>query len=505
MNIVWRFILNILAFMMVAGDIPFDKIDKSVKIHKYSLYRVHKWKENNFQNAPSELSTRIDRMRGFPDIGYAIHITVGTPGQQFNALVDTGSSNFAIAASPNAGVPSYYHSRRSSTFQNRSQQVTVQYGKGTWTGDLMSDIVHLDVGFNRAIRQDFSGTPTKTFFDQLVDKTGIANIFSLTLYGPVLSKGLSWTSKDSNYGGEMTFGGIDRTLFLGHVYYTPVIKKWYYEVKLLNISVDGKPITMCCHGYEKYVTFVDSGTTEIVVPPAVFRTIVHSLQKFIQAPKLFWEGREVICPAGLGIAWSSLPIIEFTLPLAGVDGVLAYESSRFNLAISPQQYIRLSETVRNLGFPCYTFSISPSSNDAPVIILGDALMEGYTVVFDRINNQVGFAVSRFAAKNLTVSPGINRLERVKNGSLNIQNISSSSEDSVAIVSVVLASISLFMTCISIGVMTCIYFNHHRNKSSNDYPYRQVSSPHHPPAYSNAEEQYGSRDNSLADNGPTESD
>lgn len=35
--------------------------------------------------------------------------------------------------------------------------VTVRYTAGLWTGELMSDIVRLDVGFNHTIRQEFVG------------------------------------------------------------------------------------------------------------------------------------------------------------------------------------------------------------------------------------------------------------------------------------------------------------------------------------------------------------
>lgn len=44
---------------------------------------------------------------------------------------------------------------------------------------------------------------------------------------------------------------------------------------------------------------------------------------------------------------------------------------------------------------CYLHYTSFSSA-SPMIVLGDAVMEGYTVVFDRANGRIGFAVSQFA-------------------------------------------------------------------------------------------------------------
>ena len=43
---------------------------------------------------------------------------------------------------------------------------------------------------------------------------------------------------DPTVAGTMVFGGIDNSLYDGEMLYTPIVKKWYYEVVVTNIAVN---------------------------------------------------------------------------------------------------------------------------------------------------------------------------------------------------------------------------------------------------------------------------
>jgi hypothetical protein len=42
------------------------------------------------------------------------------------------------------------------------------------------------------------------------------------------------------------FGDIDDELFKGDLLYTPIVKKWYYEVVITDIAVDGESLDLDC-------------------------------------------------------------------------------------------------------------------------------------------------------------------------------------------------------------------------------------------------------------------
>uniref|UniRef100_U3JTE5 Peptidase A1 domain-containing protein n=1 Tax=Ficedula albicollis TaxID=59894 RepID=U3JTE5_FICAL len=50
----------------------------------------------------------IDNLRGKSGQGYYVEMTVGSPPQKLNILVDTGSSNFAVGAAPHPFLRRYY-------------------------------------------------------------------------------------------------------------------------------------------------------------------------------------------------------------------------------------------------------------------------------------------------------------------------------------------------------------------------------------------------------------
>lgn len=41
-------------------------------------------------------------------------------------------------------------------------------------------------------------------------------------------------------------GGIDRSLYVGDIWYTPIRKEWYYEVIIVKLEVNGQDLNMDC-------------------------------------------------------------------------------------------------------------------------------------------------------------------------------------------------------------------------------------------------------------------
>ena len=83
------------------------------------------------------------------DSSYAGAITIGTPAQTFNVVLDTGSSDLWLAAASCQtclGVPTFDQTRSSSISQPQSptggnQQLEIHYGSGEVAGILAQDTI----------------------------------------------------------------------------------------------------------------------------------------------------------------------------------------------------------------------------------------------------------------------------------------------------------------------------------------------------------------------------
>ncbi|EDV25773.1 uncharacterized protein TRIADDRAFT_23825 [Trichoplax adhaerens] len=368
-----------------------------------------------------------DPMTGTPGNGYVVHVWLGSPPQKLGVIVDTGSSNFAVAAAPNPAIRRFFQFQRSSTFVNLHRTFAVRYARGYWDGELVSDILRLGVGINGSARVQFAAIyrsgrffvpysnwqgilgmaypsiamppyhPVEPVFNQLVRETGIRDIFTLTLCGPIVQS-QNYHLHDVDLGGMMTFGGIDHSLFTGPIFYTPIIRKWYYQVALTGIAIGGRSLGFSCDEYNQYKTIVDSGTTNFRVPESIFNRIIAFARSMtsVQVPNGFWEGREALCWEANNAQWNGFPYLEIALDLSDVNKTNKQEHGQFTLMIPPQQYLRLAEHVTVHNSPCYGFGVERSQGSG--IILGDVIMEGFTVMFDRENTRVGFAASKCASK-----------------------------------------------------------------------------------------------------------
>ncbi|XP_070761536.1 beta-secretase 2 isoform X2 [Enoplosus armatus] len=305
----------------------------------------------------------VNNLQGDSGRGYYIEMSIGTPGQKLNILVDTGSSNFAVAAAPHPFITHYFNTELSSTYQLAGRTVAVRYTQGNWEGELGMDRVSIPKGPNGSIiiniaailssdgfflpgvnwqgilglaypmlaRPDSSVLP---FFDSLVRQLGIPDIFSLQMCGA----GLSASSTADPAGGSLIMGGAEPTLYQGSVWYTPIVEEWYYQVEVLKLEVGDQNLELDCREYNMDKAIVDSGTTLLRLPVNVFNAVVEAITR------------------------SSLLYIQ---PITDVDGTL----------------------------DCFRFGVSSSANG---LVIGATVMEGFYVVFDRAQQRLGFALSSCA-------------------------------------------------------------------------------------------------------------
>ncbi|XP_058401152.1 beta-secretase 1 isoform X2 [Diceros bicornis minor] len=305
----------------------------------------------------------VDNLRGKSGQGYYVEMTVGSPPQTLNILVDTGSSNFAVGAAPHPFLHRYYQRQLSSTYRDLRKGVYVPYTQGKWEGELGTDLVSIPHGPNVTVRANIAAITEsdkffingsnwegilglayaeiarpddslEPFFDSLVKQTHVPNLFSLQLCGA----GFPFNQSEvlASVGGSMIIGGIDHSLYTGSLWYTPIRREWYYEVIIVRVEINGQDLKMDCKEYNYDKSIVDSGTTNLRLPKKVFEAAVKSIKA------------------------------------------------------ASSQYLRPVEDVATSQDDCYKFAISQSSTGT---VMGAVIMEGFYVVFDRARKRIGFAVS----------------------------------------------------------------------------------------------------------------
>uniref|UniRef100_A0A2K5I2F6 Peptidase A1 domain-containing protein n=1 Tax=Colobus angolensis palliatus TaxID=336983 RepID=A0A2K5I2F6_COLAP len=301
----------------------------------------------------------VDNLQGDSGRGYYLEMLIGTPPQKLQILVDTGSSNFAVAGAPHSYIDTYFDTERSSTYRSKGFDVTVKYTQGSWTGFVGEDLVTIPKGFNSSFLVNIAtifesenfflpgikwngilglayatlakpSSSLETFFDSLVTQANIPNVFSMQMCGAGLPVAGSGTN-----GGSLVLGGIEPSLYKGDIWYTPIKEEWYYQIEILKLEIGGQSLNLDCREYNADKAIVDSGTTLLRLPQKVFDAVVEAVAR---ASPLYIQ------------------------PMMGAG----------------------------LNYECYRFGISPSTN---ALVIGATVMEGFYVIFDRARKRVGFAAS----------------------------------------------------------------------------------------------------------------
>ncbi|KAM8903158.1 beta-secretase 2 isoform 2-T2 [Spinachia spinachia] len=355
----------------------------------------------------------LNNLHGDHGRGYYIEMSIGTPGQKVNILVDTGSSNFAVAAAAHPFITHYFDAALSSTYQSSGRTVAVRYTQGNWEGDLGTDRVSIANGPNGTItiniaailssegfflpgvnwqgilglaypmlaRPDSSVMP---FFNSLVQQLGIPDIFSLQMCGA----GISASSAADPPGGSLIMGGVEPTLYQGSMWYTPIIAEWYFQVEVLKLEVGDQNLNLDCKEYNMDKAFVDSGTTLLRLPVNVFNAVVEAITRSSLIQDFssgFWDGSKLACWMKGETPWRFFPKLSIYLRATNT-------SQSFRITILPKLYIQPITDVDGT-LDCFRFGLSSSANG---LVIGATVMEGFYVVFDRAQRRLGFALSSCA-------------------------------------------------------------------------------------------------------------
>lgn len=305
---------------------------------------------------------------GRPGDGYYTSVEVGTPPQKFNVLVDTGSSNFAIAAVKQKEIDTYFEAKNSSSFVDLGKEVVVGYTQGI-------------VGLAFPVLAEPRGA-VQPWIDGVILRDNLTDAFTLELCGPSREAG-----HFSHYG-RLTLGSGSSGCSPVAVS-CPIRRKWFYEVVMTALSLQGKEVSMPCVKFNTDKTIVDSGTSNLHLPSEVFKTVVKELKLQVSRemnpplPDGFWSGKEEACWPESSKPWMNFPNLTIHLATGNHSAIAITVGSKSYLRPAP-------ENVSTNYLDCRVLGIEESQTGT---VLGAVILEGLCVKFDRAQGIITFSES----------------------------------------------------------------------------------------------------------------
>uniref|UniRef100_UPI00398F3A34 gastricsin-like n=1 Tax=Pristiophorus japonicus TaxID=55135 RepID=UPI00398F3A34 len=319
----------------------------------------------------------------YVDNSYYGSITIGNPPQSFTVLFDTGSSNLWVpsiyCSSPPCRNHARYNPTRSSTFSTNRQSFSMAYGSGSLSGFFGYDTVnvagitiqHQEFGLSQNepgsafIYSKFDGIlglaypglsagGATTVFDSMMRD----NLVSQPIFSVYLGR-----VPNSQEGGEVTFGGVDNSMYTGEIVWVPVIQELYWLIPMQGVLLNGRP-TFCTRGCQ---AMVDTGTSLLTAPSQE----LEELMQYIGARQDQYGEYVVNCGSV-----ANMPSLTFVI-------------NGFDLTIPASAYIKQYNGYCTAAFEP-TYLPAPTRN-GPFWILGDVFLREFYSIYDRGNNRMGFA------------------------------------------------------------------------------------------------------------------
>lgn len=222
------------------------------------------------------------------DVGYIATIQIGTPPQNFNILMDSGSADFWVGSETcqsqqgSCGNHTFLGSQSSSSFVQSNQNFNVTYGSGAVAGVLCQDNVNMgglqlnNHTFGVANEETVQFSASTVAFDGLMGlaqstlsnekvPTPVESLASQGLIPSAISSFKISRLADQLNDGQVTFGGLDSTKFVASTLVTipNVSKIGFWEGAMDAVTVNGQNSSLSGR-----TAILDTGTTLIIAPPA---------------------------------------------------------------------------------------------------------------------------------------------------------------------------------------------------------------------------------------------
>ncbi|CAJ0586549.1 unnamed protein product, partial [Mesorhabditis spiculigera] len=386
-----RRILIFLALSAVAlaaqVQVPLQRVksmqEKLMEEGKWAAYQAQK--EAHRKLEPHIFQSGNQVAYDYGDLVYIGQVTIGTPAQKFNLILDTGSSNLWVPDSTCGGIPgcadycnklpkdqcgqfcdptkccpgaenilaqdpcdlkNRYNQSASSTYVKNGQRWSIQYGTGSAQGFLGQDRVCLGSSgvcydkqvFGQAtqIAAFFANQPCDGIFGMAWPSISVDNVPPLLnnvvsqLDMPLFSVWLDRKGTQQNVvGGLFTYGALDTVNCDPLTTYYPLSSQTYWQFQIAGVSLDTYSSKVA------YQVISDTGTSLIGAPQAVVDAVGKQLGGVFSQ---YYGAYTISCNATtpdlvINIGNNQYPISyqEYIVPLDGqcIIGLFGFEFGGF--------------------------------------------------------------------------------------------------------------------------------------------------------------------------------
>jgi len=321
-----------------------------------------------------DITTTLDLLNYY-DTEWLGSISIGTPAQSFEVIFDTGSTDLWL---PSTGCQSIgcesqnrFIAEDSTTYTSLDKKVAAEFGSGDLYGELAQDTVTIgeltvtsqtfcmiddEEGSWTSVDDPFDGL-LGLAFPELSDTTGYTPLFDNIIGQGSLSRNAvsfffgSYTEEDS---ASITFGTPPESLYVAPISYIAVATPLYWQVKLIDIYVNGVAQNLCSG--RTCLAVLDTGTTLLTGPTAGVAALVNAI------------GASEDCSN-----FDTLPSITY---------VFGDDNGQYEFALEPYYYV-IEEESRSGDWcaPAFmSFDISPTTW---YWIVGDVFMRKYFTTYYR--------------------------------------------------------------------------------------------------------------------------
>ncbi|KDQ55714.1 hypothetical protein JAAARDRAFT_37134 [Jaapia argillacea MUCL 33604] len=337
------------------------------------------------------------------DSSYLGSISIGTPAQTFNVILDTGSADFWLASTGCSTCPSgtpEYSSSKSSTSTLSTTPVSIKYGSGAVAGTLTQDALNMG-GFLVSQQQFVSVTQVSSQFLtgtaaglmglgwQTIASSGAmpfwqalfnANQFTTPEFSFYLRRLVDDPSAPvETYGGEFTLGGTNSSLYTGNIEFLNFpsgVTPSFWVLPVTGLTVGGKAVTVPTGN--SALAAIDTGTTLIGGPSAG-----------VQA---YWAG----VPGSQALTGQYQGFYAFPCSTT-LTTTISFGGKSWPVSSADMNLGQVSSTMCMGGIFDLSLGSSAGSGGGPSWVVGDTFLKNVYSVFRANPPSVGFAQLSSAA------------------------------------------------------------------------------------------------------------